>query len=91
MLKIIAYLYFCRLNVMLFNVQLNFLCLVSSIFVFKGTPSAVQIYRMNNSYLKTFDADTLLTFVCEQGINTVVMGFIYKKISFNFQARTFFD
>ncbi|XP_034302972.2 uncharacterized protein [Magallana gigas] len=32
----------------------------------KGIPSAVQIYRMNNSYWKTSDANTLRTFVCEQ-------------------------
>lgn len=36
----------------------------------KGIPSAVQIYRMNNSYWETFNTNTLRTFVCEQDIES---------------------
>lgn len=41
--------------------------------LFKGKPSAVNIYRKNHRYWETFDSTKSRPFVCEQGLKGVTL------------------
>lgn len=56
---------------------------------FQGIPSAVQLYRMNNSYWETFNSTTSRTFVCEQGLRIVALYWVLHIFNFNTFFRSY--